>query len=571
MAFVTLPVSPPELQRLHPHSFPASTAKADFAEHGWKTSTRKKSAVSEEKSAEHVPDVLEPYWNVAEIYAYELSPTKSGIAVVTPTDARDILSRPLATVPQAILRSSKVSDVGVYHDVPVNDGKKHIQLRKKYLFQTGSGIVVMNTSSIEKGGRVQSRTIQATVNVNKNVADAAIWEACMNMEADNAIEAWIVKNGLKVAQVRPYQGTMDGRIRAVVRIPAEQESNFLRISGNKGVWTGNFIETDADRNKYSIIPMPGMGREEVQKIANGHGAHAWGIVPMKRGEWGVRVLTQHTVEMAKLLRPEDHRVVTGPLYEISNLPTWMSEEGLGEFLGPSNTIIQVKARKEVGYRETARLKFLVKTSEDIVWRVKQGETFLAACKVVEKDSQKRTGKATETFKQPPKRMGAPSVHVKPVQAVASPVRQVPTLGKRSARDMEQDDAGSMQTDAGRGSGEGRLTQQTEFVLPAPVVATQPTDMMAILQSIQSNMGAMQAQLGHLQPMNDQLQRVAKGLDTVTNKVSYMEAQQEDSDYNYDEELANVGNEEYDGLVSEGAQPESFVIGGKKKTRSGRQY
>ena len=129
---------------------------------------------------------------------------------------------------------------------------------------------------------------------------------------------------------------------------------------------------------------------------------------------------------------------------------------------------------------------------------------------------------------------------------------------------------AMQTDAGRGSGETMSTQQVP-VLPPPVVPTQSTDMLAILQNLQANMAAMQAQLGHLQPMNEQLQRVAQGLDTVTNKVAYMEAQQEDSDYNYDEELANVGNEEYESLVSDGAHTENYVIGRKKKTRSGRQY
>ena len=143
-----------------------------------------------------------------------------------------------------------------------------------------------------------------------------------------------MKNGLKASHVTPIHATTDGRIRVVVRIPAHQEACLLRISGNRRVWTGNFIESDADRRKYSIIPMPGMAREEVQKLANKLGTNAWGIVPMKRGDWGVRVLSEQAIDLAKHLRPDDHRLLTGPLYEISNLPPSMSEEGLAEFLGP---------------------------------------------------------------------------------------------------------------------------------------------------------------------------------------------------------------------------------------------
>ena len=47
---------------------------------------------------------------------------------------------------------------------------------------------------------------------------------------------------------------------------------------------------------------------------------------------------------------------------------------------------------------------------------------------------------------------------------------------------------------------------------------------------------MQQQLAQLAPMNQRLERVAKGLENVTNKVAYLEADREDSDYeSYDGE------------------------------------
>ena len=76
-------------------------------------------------------------------------------------------------------------------------------------------------------------------------------------------------------------------------------------------------------------------------------------------------------------------------------------------------------------------------------------------------------------------------------------------------------------------------------LAAGQAPVQQPDIATILQGIQQ-------QLAHLTPMNAQLQVVAQGLEVVTNKVAYMEAKQEDSDYSDSE-----GEEgEHEELVSE---------------------
>ena len=73
------------------------------------------------------------------------------------------------------------------------------------------------------------------------------------------------------------------------------------------------------------------------------------------------------------------------------------------------------------------------------------------------------------------------------------------------------------------------------------------DIAAILQGIQQ-------QLVHLAPMNQRLEVVAKGLETVTNKVAYLEAHQDGSDY-YEE---SEGEENEHGELA--AEAGKFFIG-----------
>jgi len=104
----------------------------------------------------------------------------------------------------------------------------------------------------------------------------------------------------------------------------------------------------------------------------------------------MRVKSDAYDRMAQKIRPEDFAKITGVVYEISALPAWMSEEALGEFLSPSNTLLEVKRVERTGWGEQERRSFYVKTCGPIAWTRKQGDTFVATCKVSERRQKKTT-------------------------------------------------------------------------------------------------------------------------------------------------------------------------------------
>ena len=126
--------------------------------------------------------------------------------------------------------------------------------------------------------------------------------------------------------------------------------------------------------------------------------------------------------------------------------------------------------------------------------------------------------------------------------------------------MGNGDVATMETD-------NTLATATVSTLPAPpptpaAPAQGQSDMEATLLRL---LAPMQQQLTQLGPMHWQLQGVALGLETVTNKVAYLEADREDSDFDsYDGE-----EDEETGLLEE----EAMNVGGDaslaKPTRKGR--
>ena len=95
---------------------------------------------------------------VNQIKPAQLDSTTSGIAFVRPADAKEILLRPRASVPQAILCTINVNKVGAGMDVTVKDAKEKPQTRYKYLFQTGTGTVACDKTPIAQRGACKSKT-----------------------------------------------------------------------------------------------------------------------------------------------------------------------------------------------------------------------------------------------------------------------------------------------------------------------------------------------------------------------------------------------------------------------------
>ena len=86
-------------------------------------------------------DVMDSLWNVPQREYSELSTTTAGVAFATPEETREALARPKASVPQVILCTKDLNDIGVAIDVPVTNGHGKPDSRFRYLFQIGTGEV----------------------------------------------------------------------------------------------------------------------------------------------------------------------------------------------------------------------------------------------------------------------------------------------------------------------------------------------------------------------------------------------------------------------------------------------
>ena len=119
---------------------------------------------------------------------------------------------------------------------------------------------------------------------------------------------------------------------------------------------------------------------------------------MRSGSWAIRVRSEHYEAAAAQIRPDDHGLITGPVFELKGFPEYMCEDGVGEFLGEANPLLEVRGSTKYGWGESRRRKFLVKVSIPIVWEHRQGESYLVSCKLAPpRNSKKPTTRPTFTF------------------------------------------------------------------------------------------------------------------------------------------------------------------------------
>ena len=145
------------------------------------------------------------------------------------------------------------------------------------------------------------------------------------------------------------------------------EENFLKLCGVDALQTGKYITSQEDRDFLSVVPLPGVSREDALQRAAFHGADTFGVVPLKNGEWAIRVRSTQYESAAQKIRPDDFASIVGPIYELAGFPQYVCDEGVREFLGEANPLIQVRGSRKYGHGDGRRRKFLVKVSIPIVW------------------------------------------------------------------------------------------------------------------------------------------------------------------------------------------------------------
>ena len=257
---------------------------------------------------------------------------------------------------------------------------------------------------------------------------------------------------------------------------------------------------------------------------------------------------------AQQIRPDDYLKITGPIFELSGFPVYASEEGVAEFLGVANPLLEVRGTKKYGWGKAQRRKFFVKTTIPIVWDCKQGTDFLVSCNIAKRRVGKVQEKKTFQFKPSEKTSDFPSLAREKekdsqVHAASSAntkrtsASQSSDGGKRKTWATSLEDTAAMETDLA-----GVVTEQ-----PTPPTPAQPLVVQAdMLTTLQKLLAPMQQQLTQLAPMYQQLQAVSNELTTVKIKVAYFESR-DDSDYDsyadddeeqdpLEDEASNLGGE-----------------------------
>ena len=270
----------------------SSGQSAQVQEQGWKLQSTKKKQV--EKPAEvqkEVPqDTLEEsHWSVPQQKSVsELTAKVIGVAFANLDEAKTLTARPKSDVPQAILCSKPVNGLGERVSLSVKDSKGQPADRVRWLIQLGAGDVVYNKATIAKGGAITPRAMLVTLTVQKGIVKDSLWK---KFEADprHQTREWLTAQGIKAQDVLPPTSKRDGNIRVVLWLPALMEENFLKLCGVDALQTGKYITSEEDRDFFSVVPLPGVSREDALQRAAFHGADTFGVVPLKNGEWAIQV------------------------------------------------------------------------------------------------------------------------------------------------------------------------------------------------------------------------------------------------------------------------------------------
>ena len=148
------------------------------------------------------PDVLTPLWSVPQRTVAELTTNVAGVALATPTETREALARPRALVPQAVLCSVDETKTGVGMDVPVTTANGKPDTRWRFLFQTGTGEVLCDKSSLLVGGRCANKTVKTVVNLKKGVVPDETWNRAIAIDPEQVAREWLLAQGLKCLEVQ---------------------------------------------------------------------------------------------------------------------------------------------------------------------------------------------------------------------------------------------------------------------------------------------------------------------------------------------------------------------------------
>ena len=160
----------------------------------------------------------------------------------------------------------------------------------------------------------------------------------------------------------------------VVYVPKVSVNGLLMASGKDGVFTREFYESDADRNRFKIVHLPDNPTLEVAQRQFARMAEvSVGVVSTKRG-FAIRVIAAHYESAVKTLHPHDSGGLLAKRWGISGLPLSMGRIALMEFLDTW------RVSPEYTFRQGTRRTWIVRAVTDPAFTKVQHDHGLAVVK-----------------------------------------------------------------------------------------------------------------------------------------------------------------------------------------------
>ena len=384
----------------------------------------------------------------------DLCVTAAGVCLSSISEARKAMNELKGTQPLGILAPANIDGQGQELHVLVEDPSGRCQVRRRFLFQLGSGEVTFMADKEKKAFKPDS--VKIVISFAKVHTTGETLEFAQK-NPQLAVKKWLELRAkvrfLDVRQPTRVAGATE-QMQAVAFLPASSWISALRASGTDGVFVRPFFENDQDKLVYRSVPLPRENSLDAAiRQAAFIGEGAFGVVPFGQG-YGVRVKSENFEEVLRQVQPENADSFLGKRWEISGLPLAMGPESLQDFLG--NWQVKPLYTFRQGFRRTWIVRAISNPTENVIVH----EFGIAVIKDV---VQKQCSLQTERYQAP---------RLKPSsQFVRSSGTETP---KSWAGIVAGDSATSPKGSQHRSAGDGSVCAAAVSRAPVPVTAAVPT-------------------------------------------------------------------------------------------------
>ena len=357
----------------HPVSTPIrETNQVRLEDSNWKVVKSKKPVSPNPASAETLDS--EGWSAPIRAKVTELRMGSAGVCLASAAETKQIRKEMKADMPTAVLSPMNIDGEGEEISVFTTDKNGRAQTRVRYMFQLGPAPVMFRSSVPTVPTKSDCSKMVLTL-LREHMEDPK-WDYALK-RGRSAVRLWMQER-VKVDALdigpptRPCGDTES--MQFVVYVPKVSVNGLLMASGKDGVFTREFYESDADRNRFKIVHLPDHPTLEVAQRQSARMAEvSAGVVSTKRG-FAIRVIAAHYESAVKTLHPHDSERLLGKRWEISGLPLSMGRIALMEFLDTW------RVSPEYTFRQGTRRTWIVRAATDPAFTKVQHDQGLAVVK-----------------------------------------------------------------------------------------------------------------------------------------------------------------------------------------------